>query len=443
MHTFVNAGHRSRARHAWTLAADDSGFVVPMIIAVMTILFLLSTALVTMAAFNTSQSAFQRSRVKALHMADAGLNSALYELRQDPNWWLATPTVSIIKPSGPTVQKCLGWTTMDDGKWYVESLAPNPATRTPLQLRCTGVIPSLNVTRTIVANVRFPTYADYFFLVNDDEVLAAGAVVEGSVRSNGDTTNGGAIHGNSESHGSYSGPSAHTANMTGDVMTGVALVDFTKVQADITGMRYAAQISGGTGTYWADSGKTGYEVTLNGTNFTLKTVQALNSTTGVRTYVTGSTVTKAIPSNGILFFEDTVYVSGTYAAPVTIVTGNNNSIYVCNNLQPNITTSQNTCGLVADANVIIPSWFTSIPSNTLVWAAMLGSQGSVYSESHSGTTKNDLEIHGAVARNVYGGLQPGYTTRDYNHDPRLNFYPPPMYPTLRDGSLRVQSWIEE
>jgi hypothetical protein len=443
MRAFMSYRHRSRARHHWTLAADDSGSVVPMVMGVAVVLFVVSTMLVTVAVFNTTQSRFQGSRVKALHMADAGLNSALYELRQDPTWWVATSTVSTINTSGPSVQKCVGWTTMDDGKWYVESIPPNPSAKTPLQLRCTGVIPSLNMTRTIVANVRFPTYADYFFLVNDDEVLAAGAVVEGSVRANGDTTNGGAIHGNSESHGSYSGPAARTPNMTGDVAEGVPLVDFTKVQADISGMRTAAKVSGGTGTYWADSGKVGYEVTLSGTNFTLKTVQALNSTTGARTYVSGSTVTKAIPPNGMIFFDDTVYVSGTYDAPVTIATGNSNSIYLCNNLQPTSTTSQNTCGLVADANVIIPSWFTSIPTNTIVWAAMLGSQGSVYSESHSGTDKNDLNIHGAVARSVYGGLQAGYDTREYIHDPRLNLYPPPMYPTLRDGSLHIESWIEQ
>lgn len=45
---------------------------------------------------------------------------------------------------------------------------------------------------------------------------------------------------------------------------------------------------------------------------------------------------------------------------------------------------------------------------------------------------------------VYSGntVISGFREREYTYDPRLDFDPPPMYPQIKDGSLKVNTWIE-
>ncbi len=40
------------------------------------------------------------------------------------------------------------------------------------------------------------------------------------------------------------------------------------------------------------------------------------------------------------------------------------------------------------------------------------------------------------------GFSAGYDTRNFEMDPRLIDNPPPLYPQIRDGSLRVDTWLE-
>jgi type II secretory pathway pseudopilin PulG len=409
------------------LTADD-GIAAVTVVSTGAILFILATTLISVAVYNADQTHRQEARVKALHMADAGLNAYLYELRRNPNYASSNPV--------------LGWTSLDDGRWYVEATPPSGST--PLRLRATGVIPSFASTRTVVATVRFPTYAEYMFLSDANINIGAGAVIYGKVRCNQTVDNQGVVTGKVESHVNVTGL-LDSAHLQQGYITNAPLVDFNQVSADLATMRTKATADG---TYFSAlaSPKLGYRITFSGANATIEQVTA-ESGTGVLT-VTGAT-TRAIPASGIFFFDDHVWVRGTYTGSVTV--GCSSDIKIPSDLQPSTTSSQFTCGLVAYGNVIVPTWYTSVPDNMTLYAAMLAQTGSVYGDLQDGIIKNNIYIVGSISQRAYGyfvrvsgsTVLAGFRTRSYNYDPRLSLYPPPNYPTLRDGSLNVDSWIEQ
>ena len=414
---------RLSARALVRALASDEGIAAVTVVLIAAILFIMSTMLIGLAVYNSDQIHRQESRVKAVHMADAGLNAYLYSQR----YGTAAPT---------------GWTTLDDGKWSV-SVVSSPGV-SPVQVVATGVIPSMNVTRTVAATVRFPTYAQYMFLSDADINIGSGALITGKVRCNGNVANQGTVTGKVETHGAVTGL-LDASHLQQGYSTGVPLVDFNQVSADLNSMRTLAQ---GSSTYFAGlaSPYLGYRITFNGTTATIERVRAASGT-GVLTVDTATT--RTIPAGGIFFIDDDVWVRGTYTGAVTV--GSNSNIYIPDNLQPSSTNSPFTCGLVAQNNVIVPTWYTSVPSNMTLYAAMLAQTGSVYGDLQNGITKSSISIVGSISQKQYGyfaGLNgntvvSGFTTRSYTYDARLDLNPPPKFPALRDGSLQVDSWIEQ
>jgi hypothetical protein len=402
-----------------SLASDD-GIAAVTVVTTGSILFILATTLISLAVYNSNQTHMQEARVKALHMADAGLNAYLYELRRNPNYYVTSPT--------------LGWTTLDDGRWFVQSVAPSGTA--PLRLRATGVIPSMQATRTIVATVRFPTYGDYMWLSDADISIGNGATIYGKVRSNRNISNAGVVTGKVYAHGTVTG-SLGTANLQQGYVNGAPIVDFNQVSADLTTMRTVAQ---GASTYFAANTALGYRITFSGSTATIERVTAVNNSTGALTVDTP--VTKVINSTGVFFFDDDVWVQGTYTGSVTI--GSNSNIYIPNSIQPSNTNSSFTCGLVAASNIQVMSWYSAMPNNLVIYAAMLAQTGAIQPAYKSPPgDKPQITIYGSASSKMQPSMSPGFATRIYNYDPRLALYPPPNYPTLRDGSLNVDSWIEQ
>ncbi len=406
--------------------ASDSGIALTTVVTISTILFMLLTVLLMLVAAQLSGTELQAENTKATHMADAGLNAYLYELRRNPTFYTTQPT--------------LGPTTLDDGEWTVTATPPlTPGG--PLVLNATGTIPALNATRSIVAEVRFPTYAEYMFLSDADLNIGADAVITGRVRSNGNITNAGRVTGRAtaagtvSTSGSGSFEDGYDAHQPG--------IDFSQVTVDMQVMRQTAEDSG---TYYANSGKSGFKVVANGDR-----VQISRVTGGLSS---GNLTTEAIalvniPSSGVIYFNEDVWVSGTYSTKLTIASSRD--IYVDNDLKPVDIHSSDTCGLVAQRNIIVPSWYPHLPTNMTLTAAMLAQTGSIYGDYHNGVTKNKITITGSMAYSDYGyfalysgnTVVAGFRERNYDYDPRLEVEPPPSYPRLRDGTLKVATWFEE
>lgn len=406
--------------------ASDSGMALTTVVVISTILFMLLTVLLMLVATQLSGTELQAANTKATHMADAGLNAYLYELRRNPTFYTAQPT--------------LGPTTLDDGEWTVTATPPTTPGG-PLVLTATGTIPNLNATRSIVAEVRFPTYAEYMFLSDADLNIGADAVITGRIRSNGNITNAGRVTGRATAAGTIATSGGGSFEGGYDALQ--PKVDFSQVTVDMQVMRQTAEASG---TYYASSGGSGFKVVANGDRVQINRVTGGLSTGNLTTQVIALV---NVPSSGVLYFNEDVWVSGTYSTKLTIASSRD--IYVDGNLDPADMHSTDTCGLVAQRNIIVPSWYPNLPTNMTLTAAMLAQTGSIYGDYHNGVTKTKITITGSMAYSDYGyfalysgsTVVAGFKARSYTYDPRLEIEPPPSYPRLRDGTLKVSTWFED
>ncbi len=144
-----------------------------------------------------------------------------------------------------------------------------------------------------------------------------------------------------------------------------------------------------------------------------------------------------------------MWVSGSYDAKVTI--GSSSDIYVPNNLVPVNQNSSATCGLIASNNIIVPYWYPDVPSNMRITAAMLAQNGTIYADLKNGIIVSKITITGSMAYRQFGyftqtsgnTVTAGFRNREYSYDPRLDVDPPPMFPQIKDGSLKVTIWNEQ
>lgn len=400
--------------------SGDAGIAMPVVLVVMVMLFILATMILLVVSQSTFSSVRRTAHTKAVHMADAGLNAYLYELRRNPSYYVSNPS--------------LGPATLEDGSYSVSSTAPTATT--PLMLRVTGCIPSMEATSTVIASVRFPTYADYMFLTDAFNRVGSGATIYGKVRSNDYVENEGRITGVTEACNSITGGGV----FQGGKRCPVPKVDFAQVTADLGDIRNAAVASG---TYFAPSGALGYRATISGNSVTVLKITGMNTITGV---ITSSTTVGvySIPASGVMYFNDTVYVSGTYSERVTIASSS--TIYIVNNFIPSNISGTATAGLIASQNVIVPTRYTSVPSTMQITAAMLAQNGQVYGECYTGYYKTKVTLLGSIAckgQAYFVSGTTGWATRVYDYDERLDLNPPPMFPQIRDGSLKISTWNED
>lgn len=397
-----------------------------LVIGVMAVLFLMATTLLSFSVYLTTANKHQQDHTKAVHIADAGLNAYLYELRHDNNFWTTNPRYP-----------ATGTRTQDEGTWFVR--ADPPADGEPLTLYSTGHLTSSDMTSTVIATVRFPTFADYMFLGNASINIGSGATITGKVRSNGSINNLGIITGAAHAHGTITGMTG-SDRIYGGIFPNQPLVDFSQVTADMASIQAAANSAG---TAFPASGAFGYRMLFNGTSYTLYKVTGGTSTGNLTTTVIGA---GTIPACGVFYFADDVFVDGTYGESVTICSSRD--IYVIDNYVPTDMDSRITAGLVAQRNIVVPTWWPTVPDNMTLCAALLAQTGTVYGDISRTPVKNSITVNGSDSYYTYGyfasgsPVTRGFRNRYYNYDTRLDLYPPPRYPVVHDGSLKVNTWIE-
>lgn len=441
---------------------QDDGVALGTVMAISAILFLLATTLIMLASQQQVSAGSQVARTKALHAADGGLNAYLYNLSADYTYGATHPTLT-----GTTA----------DGTWSVTATRVGSG---PLTLTCVGTAP--RGTRTIVANVQAPTFADYTMLFNESINIGAAALIKGNVRSNASISNAGEITGQAIAVGTVSG----SGKFDGGRYPNSAQQSFATVN-------YGALLTTATaaGTYWPDAGTyvvsgsskahyLGYDVILSGGGGTVQKVKGYNSTTGTMT-LDPTIQSFTVPACGVLYFDDAIWVHGTYASKVTIVCGKdyednsgsqlpgpttvsgawtnpastvvanqtqlvNSSVFIDDNLQPDDITSDHVCGIVSQGDISICECANDAPNNQVVTAALLSTAGAVHADWITNVHKAHFQLNGSIAQWQAGyfisGSNTGYLARDYWFDSRLFNNPPPSYPPLGDGRLVVNSWVE-
>ncbi len=256
----------------------------------------------------------------------------------------------------------------------------------------------------------------------------------------------------------------------------VSVVDFTGMTTDLSSLKTTAQSSG---FYRASSGANGYKIVLKTNDtFDLYKVNSLLSApggcsnslsqTGWGTWsinTTGGATTLlgnyAFPSNGIMFFEDHVWVEGVInTARLTIAAGafpvsptTNKNIIVNNNLTYTNFDGTDVIGLIAQGNFLVG--MASADSLTID-AAIIAQNGATIRYYYSNSCKvgsnlyylrNTLSTYGMFASNgqgyfAYGNpVNSGYSHQPATYDANLLYSPPPSYP-LTSNQYSVLSWEE-
>jgi hypothetical protein len=430
---------------------DDSGMALMTVVVIASILFMLLTSMLVLSVYYANQTHSLVQRTQAVQLADAGLNSYLYQLSQDYTYWQSNPT--------------LGPTSMTTGSWAVTATAPT--TSTPLTLRATGTLPD-GTHRTVTATVRFPTFSDYTVFVDltgGTYSIGSGATFYGPVRCNGNISNSGVITGLAQAGGTCTAGTSFAVNYPGGHQNGAQVVDFSALTTDINDLKATAIKES---SYYAASGALGYRVTISGAQVGVAKITAINYNyprSGVSTdpqlgtMTVTSIATLTVPASGVMFFDDNVWVQGTYSAAVTL--GTSKDAYVTGNVVPASTNTTHSCGIVAASDVLFPYWMQTMPSDQTVQAAILAESGGIgpdttgaskcvqynsstrsWSTSYTPALKNSITINGSRAMATEIGFSSGYKTRSFVMDPRLGSDPPPSYPEVPGDALEISTWVE-
>jgi Tfp pilus assembly protein PilX len=290
--------------------ADDDGFAMAMAMAVAVIVFLLASMLVTIAVYRTQQSSIQRSQSSATHLADAGLNAYIAEMRFNPDYVARKNATGSTNLAG----------NQSNGSWSVSAVTdPGAAVAT---LTAIGV-DSTGARRTLHARVTFKTFADYALCTTSSIGFTNTDIVNGDVRANGKITlnNGTRIYGKAEasSYSLGSGVGAlpsYTQVSKGAFQVGDRL-DFNQGTRNSNAM-IAVSVAEGSRIATNTAGHLLIFGQPSADQVTIKTINTVDTNNNPGAMTFSSTTSMPYPPSGIFTFGDDVWVQGTYSRAVSV-----------------------------------------------------------------------------------------------------------------------------
>jgi hypothetical protein len=395
---------------------------------------------------------FEERDTQALDAADAGINYYLWHLTHNPNDFKDGNTVSDNGPYGPFVHNYYNTSGALVGT-YTLTITPPPLGGTVATVQSVGKVNGLPDSRTIVAKLGQPSFANYLFLTDADMNFSPTTTTNGPVFANGciqfDGTNNGTVVSAMASCGNGNGGVYGDGGPSSQWSWPAPSIDFNSVTANLNSLLSLAT-SGGINM--GSSGGIGWYFSLR-SDGTIDEYKVTNeSSSGIsKSFVRN----QAAPGNGILFSSEEVWVSGTsWPGRITIVaaklpdnSSTRKSINIINNLTTALQDGSDTIGLIAQQDVFIPQY---VPSTMTVDAAMLAQYGSVGYDTTNGGLKSSFTLFGAIAQNNNqygfkttgcGSYCKGFPTTTYTYDSSLLYGPPPGWPTT--GTYSIMTWREK
>jgi hypothetical protein len=435
------------------------------------------------------------TREKAIQLAESGIDYYRWHLAHNH-----TDYQDGTHAPGPYVHQVLD---KDDNVVGQFSLSITPPTigSTKVRIESTGTPASSTISRKIRVEMGIPSFAKYAMVTNSVVYYGSGDEVFGPVHSNvgvgfwsgspqpiahNIVTSAVSTFTDSGTPcpGTHFGvftcvPSAdpnppnNVPNRPDVFQSGrqfpVPVVDFTGITGDLSVIKADAQSNG---FYRSASGANGYKLVLktNGT-FDLYKVNSLlpapngcvNSigqtnwgtwsvgTVGGATTLLG---TYSYPANGLMFFEDHVWVEGQINGQrLTIVAGTfpvNSATYkniiVNNNLTYTNFDGTDVIGLIAQGNFLVG---LASASSLIIDAAIIAQNGQTIRYYYpSGCSpwdfRSTLTTYGMFASNGQGYFyygSSGYQNQPASYDANLLYSPPPSFPLTSD-QYEILSWQE-
>lgn len=480
----------------------EYGFMLIGVLVFMSIAIVIVTAFVRWGQTSIRLSRHVLAREQALDIAEAGIEHA--------RWYLAHFQSDYkLGHSGAGYGPYSYDFTDKDGNTigtYTLTVTPPATGSTLVGIKSVGVLNGDTTSdRTINVQIAIPSFAKYAVVANDTMRFGEGTVTYGPLHSNGgirfdgvaynkvtsalasyddpDHDESGAdklefgVHTHLDTNGNVQSsyrpletPPATVQARTDVFKAGrefpVPAVDFAGITTDLATIKTQAQSSG---LYFAASGKLGYLVVLK-TNDTFDLYKVTSfvaapsncdNTGGDSTWGTWSVNNKtlvgnyAFPSNGLLFFEDNIWVEGTInTARLTIAAATfpdnastRKNITVNNDLLYTNKDGQDVLALIAQNNINVGMVSDDNLEIDAALVAQNGRIGRYYYEAACSVyeDRNTITLYGMIATSKRYGFAytdgTGYANRIISYDTNLLYAPPPNFPLAADN-YQIISWEE-
>lgn len=379
---------------------------------------------------------------------------------------------------------------------YSLTIIPPSAGSTIVTVESTGyLLDNPNRKRTVRVKFGIPSLSTYAVAANDVMRFGSGTEVFGPIHSNGGVRFDGVAHNivtssrqtyDDPDHGGVEedGVHTHNADINSTFLAGrqfpVPPIDFNGLTADLAQMKIDAQANG---LYLTASGGMGYHIHFN-TNDTvdIRRVTAeqfcryrlggWRDYPNIRSIATEEAFTLngrsslgyPLPSNGIIFAEDNMWVDGTIdSARITVVAAReplatgNASIFINNSIRYTNTDGRDAIGLIAQQDISVGFYSENDLRIDAALIAQRGRVGRFYYQPRSASLqynppgcrnyiwRNSITAFGSLVTNQRYGFaytdSTGYNLRTLNFDTNLTFAPPPSFPTT--GQYSTLSWEEK
>lgn len=468
------------------MITDQRGHIVVQMVVMMAIAVYVISSLISWAVLNFKAGKSAVERERAIQLAEAGVDYYRWHLAHAPTDFKDGTTAS-----GPYTHVFYDKDGNRVGSFSLSITAPTVGSSEVAVASAGDTGAAFSPLRRIAVTLMKPSFARYAVAANDEMRFGEGTSVYGPIHSNRGIRFDGTAYGLvTSSVATYSDPDHSGANEFGvhthltttdplppaavparpDVFKvgrvfPVASIDFDGMTADFAQMKSDASLSG---FYRPSAGAQGYHVVFHTDHtFDLYKVTKLinmwgcsntNNQDGWGTWSIDSqhlVGNYPIPSNGLIFLEDDVFVDGQIDGDrVTVVAAFlpdnppfRKNIIVNSNLLYTHYDGTDSIGLIAQGNVA-----TGLVSadNLRIDGALIAQKNKVGRFYYgSGCSPYDhrssLTLWGMIATAVRYGYaytdNTGYTLRNINYDGSLFFSPPPSFPLTADRYVTT-SWGE-
>ena len=409
----------------------------------------------------------KHNRELAFQVADAGINYYSWHLAHDKTDYYDGNGTST---PGPYVHDYLDKDGNVVGQFSLDIATPTLGS-TIVTIESTGwTTIQPESTRIIKARIGFPSMTDYAFLTNGNAWIGDNEEIHGKYHANGGIRFDGVadaaitsavatyycqpLHGNGCNNSLKDGIWGD-GGPTGYWAFPVPARDFSAITDNLADIRTASQAGG---IYLSSSGEQGWALTFvsDGTISIKKvlTTDCYNSKdVGDSNWVVrcidaatyDSATTSTMPSNGYIFVDDMVWVSGTVNGRAAVGTSAGKSIIINGNINYLARDGNHTLGLIGEQNVLIPR---GSPDDLTIDAAMIAQNGATKRYDFSGEggddRKDSLNVYGSVVSNGIwtwswinsgGQLVSGYNNTVSTYDANLTYSPPPGFPVGSEYNL--------
>jgi hypothetical protein len=448
----------------------NKGSVLIYLLIIIFVFSVMMMSVMTLLVYKMKVLSTTINRERSLQIAEAGINYYQWHLAHYPNDYQDGTGVA-----GPYVHAYADFDTQQAMGQFSLAITPPAAGSTIITVKSTGWTNSNpNVKRTITAKFGIPSLAQYSFLSNDIIWIGSDETVSGQLQSNNgvrfDGVGNAPIQSVKTTYTCYANQGCSSHGETKNGVWGsatqavknfwqfpVPAVDFSALTSNLATEKSSAQSAG---IYLAPSGAEGYSLVFN-SNGTV----SIYKVTGLASNPTGWDVngnahnegtdyatrvfqsTQNLPSNGIIYIEDNVWVEGTVngramisAAILPYDSGTAPTIYIPNNILYTAKDGSSVLGLLAQKDVVVTY---NAPTNLEIDAALIAQTGATQFFYYQNNIKNSITVFGSImtfsqwtwtwVSSSDGTVLSGFRNTNDTYDSNLLYSPPPSFPISASG----------